>query len=167
MRSVVILGSSRSNGNTAKMVQLLGQHLDFDVVDLRLLNITHYDYEHRNSDDDFHPLMRRIVADYDQIIFATPIYWYAMSGLMKVFFDRITDLLKTEKPTGRKLRGMQLALLICGSEEAETPGFEMPFQESAGYLGMGYKGSVHTWLEGEEVEAEVLRRIENFAEQLT
>ena len=166
MRRILVLGSSRSDGNTAKMVGLLQEHIEFDVVDLRLLNIGHYDYAHNNADDDFHPLMRRITSDYDQIIFATPIYWYAMSGIMKVLFDRITDLLKTEKDTGRKLRGKQMALLICGSDEEGTPDFEMPFRESAGYLGMEYLGSVHTWLEGEDVEEEVLRRIEDFAKSL-
>ena len=167
MRRVVILGSSRSNGNTAKMVRLLGRHIDFDVVDLRPLNIGHYDYDHGNHGDDFLPLMKRITSDYDQLIFATPIYWYAMSGIMKVFFDRITDLLKTEKETGRKLRGKQMALLICGSDAEGTPDFEMPFRESAGYLGMGYLGSVHTWLAGNEIEEEVLQRLKAFAESLS
>ncbi|MCP4458779.1 MAG: NAD(P)H-dependent oxidoreductase [Cytophagales bacterium] len=36
---------------------------------------------------------------------ATPVYWYSMSGIMKVFLDRIYDVLTIEKELGRKLHG--------------------------------------------------------------
>ncbi len=49
--------------------------------------------------------MNDIVDKYDVLIFATPVYWYSMSGIMKVFFDRITDLLTIKKDIGRKLKG--------------------------------------------------------------
>ena len=32
-----------------------------------------------------------IIEKYDTLIFATPVYWYSMSGIMKVFFDRKND----------------------------------------------------------------------------
>ena len=35
---------------------------------------------------------------------------------MKKFFDRISDCIKIEKETGRKLRGMEMAVLSCGSD---------------------------------------------------
>ena len=35
--------------------------------------------------------MKRVLA-HDQIIFATPIYWYAVSPAMKVFLDRLSAL---------------------------------------------------------------------------
>jgi len=34
------------------------------------------------------------VSAHDQVIFATPIYWYAVSPAMKVFLDRFSDLLE-------------------------------------------------------------------------
>ena len=36
--------------------------------------------------------MRRILA-FDRIIFASPVYWYAVSPAMKVFLDRSSDFL--------------------------------------------------------------------------
>lgn len=165
MKTIIIQGSSLSKGNTYQIVEALRQHIEADVIDLLQYNIHHYDYGHIHQEDDFLPLMRRIVS-YDLLVFATPIYWYSMSGLMKVFFDRITDCLKVEKETGRRLRGKAMAAIACGSEMKETEGFFVPFRESAGYLGMRYLGDVHTWIEGDEVEKEVLGRIERFAQRL-
>ncbi|WP_291800231.1 flavodoxin family protein [Lutibacter sp.] len=54
--------------------------------------INHFDYDF-NNDDGFLPLMKNVIEKYDTIIFATPIYWYSMSGVLKVFFDRLSDLL--------------------------------------------------------------------------
>ncbi len=143
---VIIQASSRSKGNTHKIVKCLLDNADFDFIDLKDYQISHYDYDSKNREDDFIPLMRHIVEKYDAIIFATPVYWYSMSGILKVFFDRITDLLKIEKETGRKLRGKNMAMLSCGSEEHLNEGFEIPFRESADYLGMNYLGEVHTWV---------------------
>jgi multimeric flavodoxin WrbA len=47
----------------------------------------------------------------------TPVYWYTMSGIMKVFFDRFSDLLRIEKDLGRKLRGKSMAVISCGADE--------------------------------------------------
>lgn len=88
-----------------------------------------------------------------------------MSGLLKNFLDRITDCLKSEKETGRKLRGKNLVIISCGSEEAEVEGFFVPFQLSAEYLGMNYCGHVHTWIE-EDMSEEVKTKINFFAIQL-
>ena len=79
------------------------------------MNISAYDYEHRNRGDDFEPLIERVLA-FDQIIFASPVYWYAASPAMKVFLDRISDLLDLPEllEEGRRLRGKR-AFLICTS----------------------------------------------------
>jgi len=165
MKRIIIQGSSRSNGNTSKIVQVLRSHLDCDLIDLCNHKIGQYDYEHKNQDDDFLTLMKEIVT-YDVIIFATPVYWYAMSGTMKAFFDRITDCLKTDKDTGRQLRGKNMAAISCGSERLETEGFFIPFEESAAYLGMGYLGHIHTWIEEKDPSHSVLRIIKEFSEEL-
>jgi multimeric flavodoxin WrbA len=117
------------------------------IIDLKTKNIGEFDYEFKNADDDFIPLLKDIVKKYDTIVFATPVYWYTMSGIMKTFFDRISDCLKTEKDTGRKLRGKNMAVLSSASEDELKDGFLMPFKESANYLGMNYLGNVHGWQE--------------------
>jgi multimeric flavodoxin WrbA len=165
MKRVIIQGSSRKNGNNNQVVHVLQSHLDCDLIHLCDHQIGQYDYENKNSQDDFLKLMRKMVT-YDIIIFATPVYWYAMSGTMKAFFDRITDCLKLEKETGRKLRGKKMAAISCGSEPDETEGFFVPFKESAGYLGMHYLGHVHTWIEDSYPSPTVLTIIKEFSEEL-
>ena len=166
MNGIIIQGSARGDGNTNKIVKCLQTRLSFDLIDLSVKNIGHFDYAFNNQDDDFPAIIRRIADHYDLIVFATPVYWYTMSGIMKVFFDRISDCLKIDKPTGRKLRGKKMAMLCCSSDADEIEGFAVPFQLSAQYLGMKYLGNIHTWLENGEINEEVGSRIEQFAQIL-
>lgn len=152
MNKLIILGSSRKDGDTYKMVDELIKLSDLDLIDLNDYNFSYYDYEHKNLDDDYLSLMRRIIAKYDVLIFATPVYWYAMSGIMKVFFDRITDLLDEEKDLGRKLRGKSMAALSCSVGDNLGESFWLPFSETARYLGMEYLGSLHTIANNDETE---------------
>ncbi len=162
MEILIIQGSARKNGDTNKIVNYIQEKIDCNFIDLKNYVISNYDYHSNNKEDDFLPLMREVV-EYDLIIFATPIYWYAMSGIMKTFFDRITDCLKIEKETGRKLRGKSMAMVSCGSDKNSvlkiSEAFEMPFRETASYLGMNYKGSAYTWIENSETNAEISEEV--------
>ena len=165
IKTVILQGSSRTNGNTSQITSVLAKHLNADIVDLNTKTINPYSYEHPHLNDDFLPVMRQII-NYDLIVFATPIYWYSMSGLMKNFFDRITDCLKVEKDLGRQLRGKKVIAVSCGSEIEEPYGFFMPFKKSSNYLGMTYLGNLHTWIEKESPNDDVLHRIRDFLEGL-
>ena len=145
--TVIIQGSARSNGHTAQVVQALIRQTNWELIDLNDYQFSHYDYEHRNQQDDFLPLMRILIANYDTFVMATPVYWYSMSGLMKMFFDRITDLLTIEKPLGRQLRGKKMAAISSSGGSDLGDAFWLPFSESAQYLGMQYLGNVHTYSE--------------------
>ena len=154
MKKLIILGSSRKDGETAEIAQHLKSISGWDLLDLNDYNFSYYDYEHKNKDDDYLGLMRHIIENYDVLIFATPVYWYSMSGITKVFFDRITDLLTIEKDLGRKLRGKSMAALSCSGGSNLGEYFWLPFSESAEYLGMKYLGNIHTY-DGEINEAEL------------
>jgi len=164
MRKVIIQGSARSEGNTNKIVKLFQDEHDFDFIDLKDYQIGQFDYNFKNRKDDFIPLITTIV-EYDFILFVTPVYWYAMSGIMKTFFDRITDCLKMEKEIGRRLRGKCMAAVSCGSEKKAITGFFIPFQLSAEYLGMKYLGSLHTWLGNEEPNGIIRDNVKKFLHQ--
>jgi multimeric flavodoxin WrbA len=152
MRKLIILGSSRKDGDTKKMVDELISVSNWDLIDLNDYRFSYYDYEHQNLDDDYLGLMRQIIANYDVLIFATPVYWYSMSGIMKVFFDRITDFLDLEKDLGRKLRGKSMAALSCSVGDNLGENFWLPFSETARYLGMNYLGNIHTLADKAEIE---------------
>ncbi|AUS04013.1 hypothetical protein C1A40_00280 [Tamlana carrageenivorans] len=104
----------------------------------------YFDYTHTNQSDDYLYLIRDLLEKYDTLVFATPVYWYAMSGIMKVFFDRLTDLLTIEKELGKKLRGKNMAIISSSYGENLGEHFWLPFQSTATYLGMNYLGHAHT-----------------------
>ncbi|MEW7281224.1 NAD(P)H-dependent oxidoreductase [Aquimarina sp. 2201CG1-2-11] len=154
MKAVVIVGSSRNDGDTSNLTSLLIEKSKWDIINLNDYNFGYYDYNHENRNDDYLGLMKLIIEKYDTLIFATPVYWYAMSGIMKVFFDRITDLLEIEKDLGRKLRGKNMAAINCSIGNNLGDSFWLPFSETAKYLGMNYFGHIHTII-GEQNETKL------------
>ncbi len=161
-KTVIIQGSSRSNGDTFTVVNYIANKYGFDTIDLKKMQIGHYDYEFKNSNDDFLPTIKNIIERYETIIFATPVYWYSMSGILKVFFDRISDLLIHHKDLGRQLRTKQMAVISCSNANDLKDGFDMPFKASAEYLGMTYLGSIHTWVEKKVINSEAILLIHDF-----
>jgi multimeric flavodoxin WrbA len=122
----------------------VAQRLGIEVVDLAALEIAAYDYDHRHRDDDFEPLIGRVL-DFDQVVFASPVYWYAVSSPMKIFLDRITDLLDIDEllDQGRRLRGKR-AFVVCTSiYDAAPRAFIEAFEQTFAYLGMAYAGHLH------------------------
>lgn len=138
MSKVIIFGSSRSFGNTRKVLnEIIGQSA-IDLVDLSDFAIAPFDYEHRNAHDDFLPLIEKLIA-YDHWIIATPVYWYSMSTQHKIFFDRFSDLLDIRKDLGRKLCGKKL-FVIASFQSSYPRGFEDTFAQICEYLNMNYTG---------------------------
>jgi len=163
-KTVIIQGSARPKGDTNTIVNYIALKEGYDVIDLYSKNIGHYDYDYKNADDDFIPLITKIIKNYDTIIFATPVYWYTMSGHIKVFFDRISDLIRIHKDLGRQLRGKNMAMLSTSNSNDLSDGFNIPFVASASYLGMNYLGDIHTWVENNTISNEVKSIINDFIE---
>ena len=141
---MILFASSRREGNTGALADAIAEGLQADVVDLSVLHISTYDYAHRNRDDDFEPLMARVL-DCDPIIFATPIYWYSCAPPMKVFLDRITDYLDLPEllDDGRRLRGKRAYVVCTSVREEPSPHFIGAFQDTFEYLGMLFSGVLH------------------------
>lgn len=150
MSKVIIFGSSRSFGNTRKVVDEILGHSGLELIDLNNFNISPFDYEHRNVNDDFIPLIEKLVA-YDTLIIATPVYWYSMSTQHKIFFDRFSDFLMIRKDLGRKLRGKKL-FVIASFQSSYPRGFEDTFEQICEYLGMEYLGSSFIYSGTEDVD---------------
>ncbi len=164
-KTIIIQGSARPKGDTNTIVNYMALKNGYDVIDLYSKNIGHYDYDYKNEGDDFLPLISNIIKNYNTIIFATPVYWYTMSGHMKVFFDRISDLIRIHKDLGRQLRGKNMAMVSCSNSNDVISGFNRPFVESANYLGMNYLGDIHTWVENDNIPVEVKGIIDGFIEK--
>lgn len=152
-------------GTRLLFCDFLAKKHDIDIIDLKQKTIGHFDYDFKNQEDDFIELIKNVIQTYDRIIFATPVYWYTMSARMKVFFDRLSDLLTIEKELGRQLRGKEMGVMSCGSDAEIKDGFYMPFVESAAYIGMVYIGEVHGWIDDNGICEEVKERLLAFGEK--
>lgn len=142
-KSLVILGSSRKNSLTEQITRKALAGTEYDLIDLLDYKIYHFNYDGRYpADDEFDTLINKSLA-YDSIIFATPVYWYSMSGEMKIFFDRLTDLITIKKDLGKQLKGKSAAMIAVGKEDAIPEGFETPFKHTAAYLGIQYTGCTY------------------------
>jgi len=137
-RPLVILGSSRKDSNTRKLLDRLFVDLDYELIDLLDHKLYPYDYStNYPSDDSFFIIVDRLLR-HDTLVFATPVYWYAMSGPMKTFFDRFSDLVTIRKELGRQLRGKRTFLVATGEGKELPEGFEVPFRSTSKYLDMEF-----------------------------
>jgi len=162
---IIIQGSSNSHGNTRKIVDYILSKKEGHFVDLNTKNIGYFDYEHKNIDDDFLEVIDSVL-ECETIIFATPVYWYAMSASMKTFIDRISDLLKIRKDMGRMLRGKKMMVISCGSDSTKFPSVSEPFKLSAEYLSMTYLGNVHTWVDADSIPEVVQQSLDILISEL-
>lgn len=148
MKIAIVLGTSKSDGNTRKLVSSFVDKSGARVFDLSDFSISFYDYSHENKDDDFLPLIHEL-AGFDHVVFASPVYWYSMSAQLKVFFDRLSDLLTIEKDLGRKLKGTSISVLSTGFNAALPECFVQPFQLTANYMQLDFKGCEYLAVQSE------------------
>jgi len=145
MRSTIALfASSRRNGNTGQLIDRIAGELQIEVIDLGKKNISAFDYEHRNRDDDFEPLIDYVLG-FDQIIFASPVYWYSVAPPMKTFIDRISDLLDVPDllDKGRQLRNKTGFVVSTSVDDEPDAPFIAAFRATFDYLGMEYGGYIN------------------------
>lgn len=166
MKAQIVLGSARSDGNTAKVVSQLADSLNATVIDLSSKNILPYRYQGPHQDDEFIEIANELCKQ-ALIVFATPVYWYAMSTTMKTFFDRFSDLITFRKDLGRAFAGRKTALLATGSDEKLPEGFEVPFQRTSNYFDMEFIGSLYLPFKQEELSSkDTIERVLEFSAML-
>ncbi|HEY5462933.1 MAG TPA: NAD(P)H-dependent oxidoreductase [Hanamia sp.] len=140
---LIISGSARGESDTKLYLDLIFNSSNKRVINLLDFNICHYNYDAKYpTTDEFDKLINEMLK-HDTIIFATPVYWYSMSGHMKILFDRFTDLVTIKKEVGRKLKGKSILLFAVGADPEIPEGFEIPFKLTAQYLDMKYKGYIY------------------------
>ena len=139
----IICGSANTNGNTQQISSTISKQLDIKIYTLSDYNISYYDYQNNNKTDDFIPLLKDLTKNYQTYIFITPVYWYAMSAIMKTFFDRITDLLTIEKNIGRKLRRKKVIFITTSIGDNLGNDFWIPIKATLDYLDMELVYTLH------------------------
>lgn len=165
-KPLIILASARKQGKTRTFLNEVFSGSDYDLVDLLDFHILPYNYANDYSDtDEFLKIVDELLG-HRIIVFATPVYWYAMSGLMKTFFDRFTDIVTAKKQIGRQLSGKSTFLLAVGADEELPGGFEVPFKSTSDYLDMEYRGCIYYSTKFPKTEEKVREIIRVFKDKL-
>jgi len=166
-RALAILGSARSDGHTAALLIRLIDGFDCEVIDLNAVRIAGYRYDQRyDAEDEFMAIVEKMIAS-PITIFATPVYWYSFSAVMKNFIDRLSDLLSSRKETGRLLRGRpphsprraRWALVSSGSDSEPDRDLISAFRRTCDYLGVEFIASVYGVEGGEFVDEQAAERV--------
>lgn len=149
MRIAVLYASSRKNGNSERLANLLIKGFDVDKIyltDYRIEPIV--DYRHTElglyPDDDYRKLIDRVLRN-DVIVFTTPIYWYGMPGRLKLFIDRWSQsLLENRKDFLNKMSGKQAYVIAIGDDEPHVKGQPLiqQFRYIFNFVGIEFAGYV-------------------------
>jgi len=139
---LAVLGAAEGHGGTLKFLQDTYASDSLEVVDLNKDAIRPFCYGN-NAADGFQKIIVKAL-EADLVVLATPVYWYAMSGAMKDFMDRFSNLMSGEhKSLGESLYGKKVHLLSTGYDLRLPMGFEVPFSSTAIYFGMDYMGATY------------------------
>ncbi|TVX87130.1 flavodoxin family protein [Paenibacillus agilis] len=144
----IIQGSARERGNTEQLTELLTEGLDVTTIRLREYEIEQI-VDKRHAPEGFEPIegeLRTIVEqmlEHDTLVFATPLYWYGMSGSMKVFIDRWSQCLRDEQLQFKeRMKGKKVYLVVVGGPNAKMTGlaFVQQFRHICEFMGMSFEG---------------------------
>ncbi|GEA13261.1 NAD(P)H-dependent oxidoreductase [Alteromonas sp. KUL49] len=163
--NLVLFSSAREQGNTRRLLNAIEKQTPLDVVYLNALNLLPYDYDYKNTNDDFQRVLDRMLRC-DNLIFASPIYWYSPTSQMKTLLDRFTDFLDIPslKEKGKLLRNKTAYLVTTSSQISIDATFVSIFERTFDYLGIKYGGALHC--QQSFIEHETLN-IEMFARQIS
>lgn len=151
MSIAVIYGSSRENGNTEELTEIAIHGLNVEKIKLRDYTVQPiHDQRHAENGftpvvDDYDSLVERMMK-HDTLIFATPIYWYSMSGLMKNFIDRWSQTLRDPKfPNFKEELSQKKAFVITvGGDTPHIKGLPLiqQFNYTFQFMGISFEGYV-------------------------
>ncbi|MEL7250585.1 MAG: NAD(P)H-dependent oxidoreductase [Bacteroidota bacterium] len=142
---IILYASARADGNTAVIASYLGEVLQAPTLDVSARSIAPFSYENDYPETDAYFTTLQEILPFDEWLLLTPVYWYTMSAQMKAFIDRFSDVLRYYPELRPAITGKGMWAICCSSTAEHIPHFFTPFRLTADYLGMDYKGELHTW----------------------
>lgn len=147
----IIYGGTRPNGNTEALTERAVQDLPVEKIYLKDYKIKPIEDQRHNQrgfneiNDDYDNILDRILP-HDILIFSTPIYWFSMSGTMKLFIDRWSQTLKDPNyPDFKNAMSSKKAYVIAvGGDNPLLKGLPMieQFQYIFDFIGISFEGYV-------------------------
>ena len=152
-RFLFVLGSARAEGNTELLARAAAEQLPGDVEQRWIRLAEHplpdfadlqHDSEHvRPPSDSATGLLLDATLAATDIVIASPLYWYSVSGLTKRYLDHWSGWLRTPgvdfKATlaGRTLWGIAA---LAHTEQSVAEPYTGTLNNSAAYMGMRFGG---------------------------
>ncbi|MCA1055475.1 flavodoxin family protein [Rossellomorea aquimaris] len=138
MKVLALLGSTRKNGNSEYLAKKILEGTDHTLVHLAdkhiepIVDLRHDEGGFSRVDDDYEELVE-LIEEHDVLLFATPLYWYGMSGPMKNFFDRWSQYLRDERfNLKEELTKKKAYVVISGGSSANIKG--LPLVQQFNYI---------------------------------
>ncbi|OPF83714.1 NAD(P)H dehydrogenase [Streptomyces antioxidans] len=131
-----VLDGAASRGHSTELVHLT----DTVTAPLRDCRSCRQDDGTCSIEDNYEQLVLQKVLSADAIVFATPLYWYGMSGQLKIFIDRLFCYIKSDYPDCESVREQLVGkrMVVTISSEESYPGavssIVAQMQEFARYL---------------------------------
>ncbi|WP_028546923.1 flavodoxin family protein [Paenibacillus taiwanensis] len=146
----IIQGSAREGGNTELLTERLTQGIEVETVRLREYDITPI-VDERHTAEGFQPVeddMKELVEamlNHDTLVLATPLYWYGMSGQMKLFIDRWSQCLRDHSLQFKeRMQGKRVYVVIVGGPNAKVTALALvqQFKHICEFMGMTLEGYI-------------------------
>jgi multimeric flavodoxin WrbA len=153
MKTVILFGSPRKDGNTIQLTGAFSRGLKEKGCDVRTIYLNDLNIRPCQGcltclptgickiNDDMKDI-RKYIAESDLIVYATPVYWFAPSSQLKVVIDRSIAFLDTEYNS--RIKGKKaITIMTCADESSDTfsPSKDM-FRRTFDLLAISYAGSV-------------------------
>ncbi|WP_226580344.1 flavodoxin family protein [Halobacillus litoralis] len=146
MKILTIIGSSRENGNTEFLLNQAMQNVEHTQIRLNdyhiepITDMRHTEEGFSPIDDDYEALLEQFL-NHDLIIFVSPIYWFGMTGQMKLFFDRWSQYMRDERFEFKdKVKGKKAYVITAGGSNPYITGLPMiqQFGHIFDFVGMSF-----------------------------
>ncbi|MGJ7913238.1 flavodoxin family protein [Neobacillus sp. LXY-1] len=151
MSIAIIYGGTRPNGNTELLTDHVVKGLTTEKIYLHehtiqpIIDKRHSSEGFQDRNDDYNSIIDRILP-HDILLFATPVYWYTMSGSMKNFIDRWSQTLRDSNyPDFKKIMATKKAYVIAvGGDQPRIKGLPMiqQFKHIFDFMGIEFAGYV-------------------------
>ncbi|MFJ7185081.1 flavodoxin family protein [Lysinibacillus xylanilyticus] len=151
MNITAFIGSSRADSNSEQLADYVLEGISHQKIDLKKIaiepinDLRHDDNGFQLVEDDYDQIIHAFLTS-DVVVFATPIYWYSMSGIMKNMIDRLSQAIRDERfpQLKEKLQTTEAIVLAVGGDEPYIKGLPMiqQFQYIFDFLKMPFSSYI-------------------------
>lgn len=151
MNITAFIGSSRQHSNSEVLADYVLEGIPHQKLWIKDLNIQPIDDLRHDAqgfqfvDDDYDQIIHALLTS-DILVFATPIYWYSMSGIMKNMVDRLSHAIRDERfpQLKEKLLTTEAIVLAVGGDDPKLKGLPMiqQFQYIFNFLNMPFSSYI-------------------------